>query len=65
MAQSSDYNRLRFSFVLQIVAGVLLLVAGLIRGFSLGWDFLTILLLLLAGFNVVLARFTRAKLQEL
>ncbi len=64
MAQSPDYNRLKFSLVLQIVAGVLLLVAGIIRGVSLGWDFLTILLLLLAGFNVVLARFTWSKMQE-
>lgn len=64
MAQSPDYSRLRFSLVLQVVAGALLLIAGIIRGVSLGWDFLTILLLLLAGFNVVLARFTWAKMQE-
>lgn len=64
MAQSPDYNRLRFSFTLQIVAGVLLLFTGIFRGVSLGWDFLTILLLLLAGFNVVLARFTWSKMQE-
>lgn len=64
MAQSPDYSRLRFSLVLQVVAGTLLLIAGIIRGVSLGWDFLTILLLLLAGFNVVLARFTWAKMQE-
>ena len=59
-----DYSRLRFSLFLQLFAIVMFTGAGLVRGFALGFDVLSLLLLgagLVAG---AIAAFTYTELRK-
>jgi len=59
-----DRGRLRFSLFLQIFAIVMFMGAGLVRGFAIGFDTLTLVLLGAGLFSVVIALFTFVQLRD-
>jgi hypothetical protein len=59
-----DRGRLRFSLFLQIFAIVMFMGAGLVRGFAIGFDTLTLVLLGAVLFSVVIAFFTFVQLRD-
>lgn len=59
-----ERGRLRFSLFLQIFAIVMFTGAGLVRGFAIGFDTLTLLLLGAGAIAVVIAAFTFIALRD-
>lgn len=59
-----DRGRLRFSLFLQVFAIVMFLGAGLVRGFALGFDTLTLVLLGAGVISIVIATFTFVQLRD-
>ncbi len=59
-----DRGRLRFSLFLQIFAIVMFMGAGLVRGFAIGFDTLTLILLGAGLLSSVLAFFTFVQLRD-
>lgn len=59
-----ETRRLRFSLFLQIFAIVMFTGAGLVRGFALGFDALTWILLGAAAISTVVAALTFIQLRD-
>ena len=59
-----DRGRLRFSLFLQIFAVVMFMGAGLVRGFAIGFDTLTLVFLGAGAIAVVIATFTFNQLRD-
>ena len=56
---NAELRRLRFSSALQVVAAIFFFGAGTISGLSLGWGFVSFLLLALGLANIALFVVTR------
>ena len=59
-----DRGRLRFSLFLQIFAVVMFVGAGLVRGFAIGFDTLTLVFLGAGAIAAVIATFTFIQLRD-
>jgi len=59
-----DRGRLRFSLFLQLFAIVMFMGAGLVRGFALGFDTLTWVLIGAGAISVVIAFVTFVQLRD-
>lgn len=59
-----DRGRLRFSLFLQIFAVVMFMGAGLVRGFAIGFDTLTLVFLGAGAIAAVIATFTFIQLRD-
>jgi hypothetical protein len=59
-----DRGRLRFSLFLQVFAIIMFTGAGLVRGFAIGFDTLTLVLLGAGAIAVVIAAFTFIQLRD-